>query len=167
VASGDQRLPLGFKGPRRRARLQQPLLRSMGKQKSAAAAGAVATGPVPRPPVLEHTTAELVSLIANLSEREDFASAPLLENGRGCCSSCPLLPASGSGSWLALRLRAGRAKPGKRLAHWRPSPPFSSLSSPPPCHALAPLVHRRRPLVGSPSCLPGLESRRAAHLPSS
>ena len=44
----------------------------MGKQKSAAAAGAVATGPVPRPPVLEHTTAELVSLIANLSEREDF-----------------------------------------------------------------------------------------------
>ena len=36
----------------------------MGKQKSAAAAGAVATGPVPRPPVLEHTTAELVSLIA-------------------------------------------------------------------------------------------------------
>ena len=27
---------------------------------------------VPRPPVLEHTTAELVSLIANLSEREDF-----------------------------------------------------------------------------------------------
>ena len=72
MASGDQRLPLGFKGPRRRARLQQPLLRSMGKQKSAAAAGAVATGPVPRPPVLEHTTAELVSLIANLSEREDF-----------------------------------------------------------------------------------------------
>ena len=46
----------------------------MGKQKkSAAAAGAVATGPVPRPPVLEHTTAELVSLIANLSEREDCA----------------------------------------------------------------------------------------------
>ena len=44
----------------------------MGKQKSAGAAGAVATGPVPRPPVLEHTTAELVSLIANLSEREDF-----------------------------------------------------------------------------------------------
>ena len=44
----------------------------MGKQKSAAAAGAVATGPVPRPPVLEHTTAELVSLIASLSEREDF-----------------------------------------------------------------------------------------------
>ena len=44
----------------------------MAKQKSAAAAGAVATGPVPRPPVLEHTTAELVSLIANLSEREDF-----------------------------------------------------------------------------------------------
>ena len=44
----------------------------MGKQKSAAAAGAVATGPVPRPSVLEHTTAELVSLIANLSEREDF-----------------------------------------------------------------------------------------------
>ena len=44
----------------------------MGKQKSAAAAGAVAAGPVPRPPVLEHTTAELVSLIANLSEREDF-----------------------------------------------------------------------------------------------
>ena len=44
----------------------------MVKQKSAAAAGAVATGPVPRPPVLEHTTAELVSLIANLSEREDF-----------------------------------------------------------------------------------------------
>ena len=42
----------------------------MIKQKSAAAAGAVATGPVPRPPVLEHTTAELVSLIANLSERE-------------------------------------------------------------------------------------------------
>ena len=46
----------------------------MGKQKSAAAAGAVATGPVPRPPVLEHTTAELVSLIANLSEREDSPS---------------------------------------------------------------------------------------------
>ena len=44
----------------------------MVKQKSAAAAGAVATGPVPRPPVLEHTTSELVSLIANLSEREDF-----------------------------------------------------------------------------------------------
>ena len=44
----------------------------MGKQKSAAAAGGVATGPVPRPPVLEHTTAELVSLIASLSEREDF-----------------------------------------------------------------------------------------------
>ena len=47
----------------------------MVKQKSAAAAGAVATGPVPvapRPPVLEHTTAELVSLIASLSEREDF-----------------------------------------------------------------------------------------------
>ena len=44
----------------------------MAKQKSAAAAGAVATGPVPRPSVLEHTTAELVSLIANLSEREDF-----------------------------------------------------------------------------------------------
>ena len=44
----------------------------MVKQKSAAAAGAVATGPVPRPPVLEHTTAELISLIASLSEREDF-----------------------------------------------------------------------------------------------
>jgi hypothetical protein len=44
----------------------------MVKQKSAAAAGAVATGPVPRPPVLEHTTAELVSLIANLSERDDL-----------------------------------------------------------------------------------------------
>jgi hypothetical protein len=44
----------------------------MGKQKPAAAAGAVATGPVPRPPVLEHTTAELVSLIASLSERDDF-----------------------------------------------------------------------------------------------
>ena len=44
----------------------------MVRQKSAAAAGAVATGPVPRPPVLEHTTAELIILIANLSEREDF-----------------------------------------------------------------------------------------------
>ena len=46
----------------------------MGKQKSAAAAGAVATGPVPRPPVLEHTTAELVSLIAN--------QPPLARNAR-------------------------------------------------------------------------------------
>ena len=44
----------------------------MVKQKSAAAAGAVAIGPVPRPPVLEHTTAELVSLIASLSERDDI-----------------------------------------------------------------------------------------------
>ena len=80
----------------------------MGKQKSAAAAGAVATGPVPRPPVLEHTTAELVSLIANLSEREDFTVDMLVRSVAPHCG--PLKGPSGAGrsSGSEYRAVAGR-----------------------------------------------------------
>ena len=76
----------------------------MGKQKSAAAAGAVATGPVPRPPVLEHTTAELVSLIASPSEREDFTvdilgqAFALAQQRVGIYRKSASIPSRGEGS---------------------------------------------------------------------